>query len=89
MRALAGVAVLVTMAACPPPPPNLMCTPAGGFGAVLTGRFVTAMLFDMAPWGAWSIAAPLVCLLIACALASAIPATRAARIAPSTPWSLE
>ena len=61
----------------------------GGVGAALTGRFMTARLFDVTAWDRWSIAAPLLCLLLACAVAAAIPARRAARIAPSTALIVE
>ena len=33
----------------------------GGVGAALTGRFMTALLFEVTPSDMWSIAAPLLC----------------------------
>ena len=45
----------------------------GGIGAAVTGRFVTALLFEVRPSDAWSIAAPLTCLLLACASAALLP----------------
>ena len=61
----------------------------GGVGAALTGRFMTTLLFDVTPSDMWSIAAPLICLLVACAVAAVLPAHRAARIAPTTALTVE
>jgi putative ABC transport system permease protein len=61
----------------------------GGIGAALTGQFMTTLLFDVTPSDMWSIAAPLLCLLVACALAAVIPARRATRIAPTTALTIE
>ena len=61
----------------------------GGVGAVLTGRFMTTLLFDVTPSDMWSIAPPLICLLAACAVAAVLPAQRAARIAPTTALTVE
>jgi putative ABC transport system permease protein len=55
----------------------------GGVGAAVTGRFVTALLFEVKPSDMWSTAAPLACLLMACALAALVPALRATRIHPT------
>jgi predicted permease len=61
----------------------------GGVCAAFTGRFMTALLFDVTPTDAWSIAVPLLLLLVACAAAAAIPALRAARIAPTSALAVE
>ena len=61
----------------------------GGIGAVLAGRFMTAVLFDVALSDMWSIATPLVALLMACAFAAVVPAHRASRIAPTTALTVE
>ncbi len=61
----------------------------GGVGAALTGRFMTTLLFDVTPSDMWSLAAPLICLLLACAVAAVLPAQRAARIAPTTALTVE
>jgi putative ABC transport system permease protein len=61
----------------------------GGVGAALTGRFMTTLLFDVTPSDMWSIAAPLLCLLLACAFAAVLPAQRAARIAPTSALTVE
>jgi len=61
----------------------------GAAGAALTGRFMTAMLFEVSPTDPWNIAFPLLCLLLACAFAVVIPAQRAARIAPTTALTVE
>ena len=61
----------------------------GGIGAAVTGRFMTTLLFDVTPSDMWSIAAPLICLLVACAVAAVLPAHRAARIAPATALTVE
>ena len=61
----------------------------GAVGAALTGRFMTTLLYEVTPSDLWSIAAPLLSLLAACAFAAAIPARRAARIAPTTALTVE
>ena len=61
----------------------------GGVGAALAGRFMTALLYEVTPSDMWSIAAPLLSLLAACAFAAVIPAQRAARIAPTTALTVE
>ena len=61
----------------------------GAAGAALTGRFMTAMLFEVSPTDPWNIAFPLLCLLLACAFAVVMPAQRAARIAPTTALTVE
>ena len=61
----------------------------GGVGAALAGRLMTALLFGVTPSDMWSIAAPLLCLVVACAVAGVLPAQRAARIAPTTAWTVE
>ena len=61
----------------------------GGVGAALTGRFMTTLLYEVTPSDMWSIAAPLLALLAACAFAAVIPAQRAARIAPATALTVE
>ena len=61
----------------------------GGAGAALTGRFMTALLFEVSPTALWNIAFPLLCLLLACAFAVIVPARRAARIAPTTALTVE
>ena len=61
----------------------------GGIGAALAGRFMTTVLFDVALSDMWSMAAPLVALLMACAFAAVVPAHRASRIAPTTALTVE
>jgi predicted permease len=61
----------------------------GGAGAALTGRFMTALLFEVSPTDIRNIAFPLLCLLLACAFAVVLPAHRAARIAPTTALTVE
>ena len=56
----------------------------GAAGAMVAARFITALLFDVSPSDMWSIAAPLTCLLGACALAGLVPALRATRIDPTS-----
>jgi ABC-type lipoprotein release transport system permease subunit len=50
---------------------------------------MTTLLFDVTPSDMWSIAAPLIGLLVACAVAAVLPAHRAARIAPTTALTVE
>ena len=54
---------------------------AGGVGV---SRFVIALLYEVRPSGVASVAAPLVCLLLVCALSALLPALRAARVDPTT-----
>jgi predicted permease len=61
----------------------------GAVGAAIAGRFMTALLHQVAPSDMWSIAAPLLSLLAACAFAAIIPAQRATRIAPTTALAVE
>jgi putative ABC transport system permease protein len=61
----------------------------GGAGAAFTGRFMTALLYEVMPSDTWSIAAPLLALLAAGAFAAVIPARRAARMAPTTALTVE
>ena len=61
----------------------------GGVGAALAGRLMTALLFGVTPSDMWSIAAPLICLVVACVVAAVLPAQRAARIAPTTALTVE
>lgn len=56
----------------------------GAVGAAVTGRFIRALLFDVRPSDVWSIAAPLTCMLMACAVAALVPTLRAIRIDPTT-----
>lgn len=61
----------------------------GGVGAALAGRFMTALLYEVAPSDIWSIAAPLLALLAACVFAAVLPAYRASRIAPTTALTVD
>ena len=61
----------------------------GGAGAALAGRFISALLFEVALSDTWSIAAPLLFLLVACVVAGVIPSLRASRIAPTTALTVE
>ncbi len=56
----------------------------GAGGGIAAARFITALLYDVRPWAPSSVAAPLVCLIVVCAVASAIPAVRATRVDPTT-----
>ena len=56
----------------------------GAAGAAAAAQFVGALLFDVKPSDVWSIAAPLVCLLAACAISAVAPVWRATRILPTT-----
>ena len=56
---------------------------AGGLaGGLYLSRFVKALLFEVTPLDFWSLALPLGTLLLAAALAAALPALRAARVDP-------
>ena len=47
-------------------------------------RFITALLYEVKPSDAWSMAAPLACLIVTCAMSALFPAFRATRIDPTT-----
>jgi putative ABC transport system permease protein len=53
-------------------------------GGIAASRWVTALLYEVNPSDAWSVAAPLACLLVACALSALAPALRATRVDPTT-----
>ena len=53
---------------------------AGGFAL---SRLVASTLFEVKPSDFWSVALPLLCLLVACAASALPPALRAARIDPA------
>jgi predicted permease len=53
-------------------------------GGIAAARFITTLLYEVKPSDIWSIAAPLVCLLLASALSALLPALRATRIDPIT-----
>jgi ABC-type antimicrobial peptide transport system permease subunit len=58
---------------------------AGGLaGGIAISRFIVALLYDVKPSNVWSIVAPLVSLLFACASAALLPALRATRVDPAT-----
>jgi ABC-type antimicrobial peptide transport system permease subunit len=57
---------------------------AGAAGAWFAARFMGALLFDVNPSAPSSIALPLACLLLSCALSALIPILRATRIDPTT-----
>jgi ABC-type antimicrobial peptide transport system permease subunit len=61
----------------------------GGVGAALTGRFMTVLVYEVAPSDMGSIIGPLLALLTAFAFAAVIPAHRAARIPPTTALTVE
>jgi putative ABC transport system permease protein len=61
----------------------------GGVGAALAGGFMTTLLFEVERSNLWSIATPLLLLLVVCAAATVIPARRAARIQPTTALTVE
>jgi ABC-type antimicrobial peptide transport system permease subunit len=56
----------------------------GAGGAVLAARFVAGLLFDVEPSNPWSITAPLLGLLAACAASALAPAWRAIRVDPTS-----
>jgi ABC-type antimicrobial peptide transport system permease subunit len=60
---------------------GLIVGAAGGFAAA---RFITVLLYDVTPSATWTTAAPVVCLIVVCALASAVPVLRATRIDPTS-----
>ncbi len=51
-------------------------------GALYLSRFVESLLFEVTPLDFWSLALPLGALLVAAALAAALPALRVARVDP-------
>ena len=53
-------------------------------GGIAAAQFLTALLYEVKPSDIWSIAVPLVCLLLTCALSALLPALRAARVDPIT-----
>ena len=55
----------------------------GFAGGIAAARFVTALLYEVKPSDGWSVAAPLLCLLLACSLSAVVPAWRAARVDPT------
>ena len=56
----------------------------GSAGGIAAARFITALLYDVRPWAASSMAAPLGCLIVVCALSALVPASRAVRVDPAT-----
>jgi ABC-type antimicrobial peptide transport system permease subunit len=56
----------------------------GAAGGIAAARFITALLYDVRPSAPSSMAVPLGCLIVVCALASAIPAVRATRVDPTS-----
>jgi predicted permease len=56
----------------------------GMAGGIAASRSIMALLYEVKPFDAWSIAAPLACLLFVCSLSALIPALRAARVDPTT-----
>jgi ABC-type antimicrobial peptide transport system permease subunit len=56
----------------------------GAAGGVAAARFVTSLLYEVSLSDASTFAAPLVCLVAACALSALIPAVRATRVDPNT-----
>jgi hypothetical protein len=55
----------------------------GAVGAAFASRFITPLVFGVSPTDMWSVTAPLICLLLACALSALIPTVRATRIDPT------
>jgi len=56
----------------------------GAGGGIAAARFITALLYEVRPSDTWSVAAPLTCLIVACALSALFPALRATRVDPTT-----
>jgi predicted permease len=56
----------------------------GMAGGIAASRSIMALLYEVKPFDAWSIAAPFACLLFVCSLSALIPALRAARVDPTT-----
>jgi ABC-type antimicrobial peptide transport system permease subunit len=61
----------------------------GAAGAMAAARFISALLYDVKPSDTRSIAAPLVCLILACALSALLPVLRATRVDPTTALRIE
>ena len=55
----------------------------GAIGASFAGRFITPLLFAVQRSDMWSVGAPLIGLLVACALSALVPAVRATRVEPT------
>jgi ABC-type antimicrobial peptide transport system permease subunit len=51
-------------------------------GGLYLSRFITSLLFEVTPFDFWSVALPVGLLLVAAALASALPALRATKVDP-------
>jgi predicted permease len=57
---------------------------AGVICGAAASRFITALLYQVKGTDTWSLAAPLICLFIVCALAALFPILRATRVEPTT-----
>ena len=57
---------------------------AGVICGAAASRFITALLYQVKGTDVWSVAAPLICLFIVCALAALFPVLRATRVDPTT-----
>ena len=57
---------------------------AGLAGGIFASRFIRSLLYEVRPSDFWSLAGPLVFLLLACVLSALPPALRATRIDPMT-----
>jgi ABC-type lipoprotein release transport system permease subunit len=55
---------------------------AGIVGGAVAARFLRTMLYEVKPTDIASLAAPLVCIVLTCAMAAVPPALRAARTDP-------
>ena len=53
-------------------------------GGIAASRFIAALLYEVKPSDALSVAAPLGCLVAVCVLAAALPVLRATRVDPTT-----
>jgi putative ABC transport system permease protein len=53
-------------------------------GGIASARFITALLYQVKASDMWSIAVPLACLVLACALSALLPAVRSTRVDPTT-----
>jgi predicted permease len=65
----------------------LMALAGVGLGlaaGIAASRWIVTLLYEVEPSDVWSIAAPLACLIVACALSGLVPALRAARIDPTS-----
>ena len=56
----------------------------GAAGGLAAARFITALLYEVKPSDTWSLAAPLICLIVACVPSALIPVLRATRVDPTT-----